>query len=546
MSPLLDQSKNLLLDDKEKANLLNDVFINQNTSLALEAFSFGPSPVQETFDIDSISPKEVAETLRSLPNTVIAQIFVRDLSSYISYFWRKVRNLVAYENHTRRQKQQFSKPLSRKPRGEDDTARKFGISMSNGRVHQALRMLTENPTGGVLQLDDVITFDDGSTATVEDLLKEKHPAGKPANESVLLDGDCSQVNNIRFEELTPDLVQKVARQCQGSAGPSGLDSDVWRRMCSSFKGSSSRMCQAVAGLARLLATHTLEAEHLAPFLACRLVALDKQPGVRPIGISEVCRRITAKAILHVVGRDVEEACGHLQKCSGCPAGLEAAVHAMQRIHQDDTTEGILLVDAKNAFNCLNRKVALHNVQYSCPALSTCLKNCYSQPTRLFVSGGGELSSSEGTTQGDPLAMPFYALATVPLIKTLQQDHPLVRQTWLADDSAAAGRLRELRRWWDTLQEVGELYGYYTNSGKTILLVDDSLLDLAHEVFRGTGVQIATKGVRYLGSAVGDRDFSRSFLDQKVDEWLEELKVLAKFAQTEPHAAFTALDARLAG
>ena len=70
VSPLLDQSKNLLLDDKEnfKANLLNDVFINQNTSLALEAFSFGPSPFQETFDIVSISPKEVAETLRSLPN----------------------------------------------------------------------------------------------------------------------------------------------------------------------------------------------------------------------------------------------------------------------------------------------------------------------------------------------------------------------------------------------------------------------------------------------------------------------------------------------
>ena len=33
--------------------------------------------------------------------TVIAQIFVRDLISYISYFSRKVRNLVAYENHTR-------------------------------------------------------------------------------------------------------------------------------------------------------------------------------------------------------------------------------------------------------------------------------------------------------------------------------------------------------------------------------------------------------------------------------------------------------------
>ena len=45
VSPLLDQSKNLLLDDKEIANLLNDVFINQNTSLALEAFPFGSSVV---------------------------------------------------------------------------------------------------------------------------------------------------------------------------------------------------------------------------------------------------------------------------------------------------------------------------------------------------------------------------------------------------------------------------------------------------------------------------------------------------------------------
>ena len=37
----------------------------------------------------------------STRSTVIADIFVRDLISYISYFWLKVRNLVAYENHAR-------------------------------------------------------------------------------------------------------------------------------------------------------------------------------------------------------------------------------------------------------------------------------------------------------------------------------------------------------------------------------------------------------------------------------------------------------------
>ena len=32
-------------------------------------------------------------------STVISEIFVRDLISYVSYLWLKVRNLVAYENH---------------------------------------------------------------------------------------------------------------------------------------------------------------------------------------------------------------------------------------------------------------------------------------------------------------------------------------------------------------------------------------------------------------------------------------------------------------
>ena len=36
-----------------------------------------------------------------VPLDDIAEIFVRDLVSFISYFWLRVRNLVAYENHAR-------------------------------------------------------------------------------------------------------------------------------------------------------------------------------------------------------------------------------------------------------------------------------------------------------------------------------------------------------------------------------------------------------------------------------------------------------------
>ena len=38
-----------------------------------------------------------------------------------------------------------------------------------------------------------------------------------------------------------------------------------------------------------------------------MIALDINPGVRPIGIGETCRRIISKVILAVVGQDVIDA-----------------------------------------------------------------------------------------------------------------------------------------------------------------------------------------------------------------------------------------------
>ena len=90
--------------------------------------------------------------------------------------------------------------------------------------------------------------------------------------------------------------------------------------------------------------------------------------MHPIGIGEVVRRIIAKAILSVVKLDILEAAGSLQLCTGQDAGNEVAVHAMRAIYGDAATEAVLLVDASDAFNCLNRQVSLHNMQALCPLL----------------------------------------------------------------------------------------------------------------------------------------------------------------------------------
>jgi len=192
-------------------------------------------------------------------------------------------------------------------------------------------------------------------------------------------------------------------------------------LCSSFGSASHDLCFALAAVGPRLCSSLVNPGSISAFVACRLIPLDKCPGVRPIGpgVGEVPRRIIAKAILRMIGKDIEEAAGPLQVCAGRDGGCEAAVHAMRSIFQHADTEGCLLVDASNAFNSLNRKAALHNVSILCPPLSPVLINTYRAPVRMIVVGSGEISSTEGTTKGNPLAMATYALAILPLIHKLK-------------------------------------------------------------------------------------------------------------------------------
>ena len=173
---------------------------------------------------------------------------------------------------------------------------------------------------------------------------------------------------IIYEQITGESIRQAAIHTQGAAGPSGIDAYSWRRFCSSFKNPSTDLCNALAAVARRLCATDVNPDGLTAFVACRLIPLDKNPGVRPIGIGDVARRIIAKTILKVVGDDIQSAAGPLQTCAGHEAGCEAAVHAMKKIYSQEDTEAVLLVDATNAFN---RQAALHNIQSSAQQSPPC-------------------------------------------------------------------------------------------------------------------------------------------------------------------------------
>ena len=59
---------------------------------------------------------------------------------------------------------------------------------------------------------------------------------------------------------------------------------------------------------------------------------------------------------------------------------------MHEVFDSPESEGVLLADATNAFNCVNRKVYLRNVQHLCPVLTLIAINCYRHPASLFVGG----------------------------------------------------------------------------------------------------------------------------------------------------------------
>ena len=64
--------------------------------------------------------------------------------------------------------------------------------------------------------------------------------------------------------------------------------------------------------------------------------------------------------------------------------------------------------------------------------------------------------------------------------------------------------------------------------------------MAKEVFRGTGVSVTEEGKRDLGAAIGTQAFVKSYVKQKVSEWVITVECLSTFAHTQPQSAYAAV------
>lgn len=63
--------------------------------------------------------------------------------------------------------------------------------------------------------------------SVREILRDKHPPGKPADPNSLVPDDADPVHHVVFDSIDASLIRKAALNTSGAAGPSGLDAYEW-------------------------------------------------------------------------------------------------------------------------------------------------------------------------------------------------------------------------------------------------------------------------------------------------------------------------------
>ena len=177
-----------------------------------------------------------------------------------------------------------------------------------------------------------------------------------------------------FDRINAHAIRRVTLKTSGGHGPSGVVAFECRWYLTAFGSRSESLCRTVAKIALKLATDEHDLTILQAYNACQLIPPDKCLGVRPIDVGEVIRWIIGRTTVPCIQTDLKQLGGNQQLFMGQRCGVEHAFNSLRA--NFDENEAVLLIDAPNAFNLLNRKLALETIKIICPALFIAVKNSY--------------------------------------------------------------------------------------------------------------------------------------------------------------------------
>ena len=121
-----------------------------------------------------------------------------------------------------------------------------------------------------------------------------------------------EVPETLYSEINGEMVRQAALRTKGAGVHRGSMPTIFVELWLANL-SSSRLCETIATMTKILCTQYIDPSTIEPLIASRLVPLDKGEGaVRPIGIGEVLRRIIGKCVMNIAKKDVVEVSGSLQ------------------------------------------------------------------------------------------------------------------------------------------------------------------------------------------------------------------------------------------
>jgi hypothetical protein len=165
----------------------------------------------------------------------------------------------------------------------------FHQKVLHGNIRGDVRYLTERGKRGILYLDDT---DEKTGKTIQLVLEWKHPNGRTPSADTLT--AYLYLPDFMDLDITKDSIKVTA--C-----PKVLGSEGWKPTI--FSSGCCALAKQVAPGQFLPAMAAYQA-----LMAGCLVALDKCPGVCPIGIGKIWWRLTAKVALLSSGSNVKKLC----------------------------------------------------------------------------------------------------------------------------------------------------------------------------------------------------------------------------------------------
>ena len=153
-----------------------------------------------------------------------------------------------------------------------------------------------------------------------EVLHAKHPeAWTPTVASLDLYPDCPP--EITPVDITNDMVTAVAWRLSGGARPGRTDLVSLQHWLLRFGAAIRELRLIVRFFVEWLGNGQPPWAAYRALMSGRLIVLDKQPGIRPVGVGETWQQMMAKFLLSVAGSEAKAACGTTHLAVGVEAGI---------------------------------------------------------------------------------------------------------------------------------------------------------------------------------------------------------------------------------